>query len=79
MSDYDPKLVHLPGTALSPEVVLHRTLQKLEHIESVVVMIKWKKETFDADWSVQKTTDLTAQALLLTDLAIRNMKEGPTL
>lgn len=79
MSDYDPKLVHLPGTALSPEVVLHRTLQKLEHIESVVVMIAWKGGKFDADWSVQKTTDLTAQALLLTDLAIRNMKEGPTL
>ena len=65
MSEYEPKLVHLPGTKLTPEVVLHRTLAKLDHIASVVVVIQWKDETFDTDWSQQKLSALCMGSMLL--------------
>ena len=58
MGDYVPKIVHLPGTELTPEVVLHRTLGKLEHIKAVVVIIQWKNESFDSDWSMMKVSEL---------------------
>lgn len=59
MSDYVPKLVHLPGTELSPEVVIHRTLNKLEHIKAVAVVILWKNGESDVDWSQMKLSELT--------------------
>jgi len=58
MTDYVPKMVHLPGTKLTPEVVLHRTLQKLEHIKAVTVMIQWNDDSYDADWSQMKVSEL---------------------
>jgi hypothetical protein len=36
---YDPKLVHLPGTKLTPQVTLQRTLDKLPRIKAVVPVI----------------------------------------
>ena len=33
MAEYDPPLVHLPGTVLTPEVVLHRTLNKVHRMQ----------------------------------------------
>lgn len=55
---YHPKLVHLPGTQLTPEVVLHRTLNKLEHIQNVTLIIEWQDGTMDVDWSQQKVSTL---------------------
>jgi hypothetical protein len=55
---YVPTLVHLPGTRLSPEVVLHRTLDKLGHIDGVVG-ITWRDGTTDIDWSQMKLSDLS--------------------
>jgi len=31
---YEPKLVHLPGTKLTPQVTLQRTLDKLPRIKA---------------------------------------------
>ncbi len=47
------KIIHLEGTELSPEVVLHRTIEKLDHIKSVYVLIEWDDESVDCDWSTQ--------------------------
>ncbi len=58
MSDYVPKLVHLPGTELSPEFVLHRTLNKLNHIQAVAVVILWKNGESDTDWSQMNLSEL---------------------
>jgi len=62
MADYDSKLVHLPGSKLTPEVVLHRTLNKLEHIKAIVVVIQWNDESYDLDWSQMKTSELVMGA-----------------
>lgn len=75
MSEYQPKLVHLPGTRLSPEVVLHRTLAKIEHIKAVAVVIQWQDDSFEADWSALKISELCMAALLFTD-AVRKVATG---
>lgn len=52
MSDNDyRKLRHLPGTRLTPEVVLHRTLNKVDRIKAVAIVIQWDDDSMDTDWS----------------------------
>jgi hypothetical protein len=63
---YDPPLVHMPGTKLAPSVVLHRTLNKIDRIKSVVVVIQWDDDTYDVDWSSQKVSDLAFGNVILT-------------
>lgn len=62
---YEPKLVHLPGSKLTPEVVLHRTLNKIDHIKAVLVVIQWNDESFSSDWSQMKTSELVMGAGLM--------------
>lgn len=66
---YTPPLVHLPGTKLSPEVVLHRTLNKLKRIKNVVVIIQWDDDSMDIDWSEMKASELAMASLLLSQQA----------
>lgn len=63
--DYEPKLVHLPGTRLTPEVVLHRTLNKLDQIKSVIVIIQWDDESHEIDWSQQPTSAMCTSVVAL--------------
>ena len=55
---YKPKLVHLPGSRLTPEVVLHRTLNKVDRIKAVAVIILWDDDSYDTDWSNMKLSEL---------------------
>lgn len=73
---YSPRVVHLPGTRLTPDVVLHRTLGKIGRIKSVTIVIQWDDDTFDIDWSQQKTSELCMGALLLQDEAIKIARGG---
>lgn len=63
---WEPKIIHLPGTELTPEVVLHRTLTKKERIQAVTVVILWDDGTYDVDWSRQELRDLAMGAMTLT-------------
>lgn len=66
MSDRDHrKLRHLPGTRLTPEVVLHRTLNKIDRIKGVVVVIQWDDDSMDVDWS-----QMTVSALHMAGYAV---------
>jgi len=70
---------HLPGTKLSPEVVLHRTLQKIEDIQSVIVLIAWKDDpdrTWSADWSLMKKSDFAAAAMVLHWFVMQELGQG---
>jgi hypothetical protein len=62
---YNPPLVHLPGTNLTPEVVLHRTLNKKQYIKAVVIAIVWEDETVSLDWSTMNNGDMALAALAL--------------
>lgn len=69
---YEPKLVQLPGTPPSAETILHRTLNNIEHIESVTVVIKWKADaSFEIDWSSMTKSDLYMAARVLDAVAVR--------
>lgn len=67
---YEPKLLHLPGTKLTPEVVLHRTINKLDSIKAVFVVIQWHDETYDCDWSQMKVSEL-CMAEKIMDATVR--------
>lgn len=70
----DQKIVHLRGTPLTPDVVLHRTLQDVKKISAIAVVIKWDDDTYDVDWSRMTTSDLCMASMVLSDLATRVMR-----
>lgn len=76
MSEYVPKLVHLPGTAVSPQFVLHRTLDKLEHIKAVVVIIQWNNDEFATNWSQMRISELCMASMHLDELTRKTMFSG---
>lgn len=73
MNDYIPRLVHLPGTTLTPEVVLHRTLNKLPDIKAIAIVIQWNDDTFDTDWSQMRVSEICMAAMTLDDDAKKIM------
>ena len=78
MSEYNPRLVHLPNTKLTPEVVLHRTLNKLDNIKAVAIVIQWNDDTFDCDWSQMRVSELCMASLSFQDDVMKTMKGEPT-
>lgn len=78
MEDRPRTVVHLPGTRLTPEVLLHRTLQKVGRIKAVAVVIHWDDDSFDTDWSSMKVSELCMASLMLTDVATRTAKGDDT-
>ena len=76
MSDeFVPKLVHLPGTGLSPQVVLHRTLDRLDRIKAVAIIIQWDDDSFDSDWSQMRVSELCMAAMSFDD-EVRDTMRG---
>ena len=73
---YEPTLIHLPGTKLTPEVVLHRTLNKIDRIKSVAIVICWDDDTYDTDWSQQQLNVLCTGALVLQHKAMEALVGG---
>jgi hypothetical protein len=61
----------LPGARLSPEVTLHRVLDRIDRIKSVIVVIQEDDDRYDLDWSQQQLRDLTMGAVVLMDEATR--------
>ena len=57
------KIVHLPSTELTPEVVLARTLEKSQRIKSVAVLIEWMGDEqadggVSCDWSQMRMREI---------------------
>jgi len=76
--EYIPPLVSFPGAPLTPEVVLHRTLNKLEHIKGVTVIIQWKAdESFSVDWSTMNKSELYMSARVLDQTAVESARSDP--
>lgn len=72
--DYHPKIVSLPGVRVSPEVVLHRTLGKLDRIKAVTIVIQWDDDTMECDWSTMKTSELCMSSFVLQAQADRELR-----
>lgn len=77
MSDFlrERKIAHLPGTKLSPEVVLARTQEKLPRIKAVLVVIQWDDETMSVDWSAIPLSGLCMASRML-DRAVDEALSG---
>lgn len=76
--DVERKIIHLPGTTLTPEVLLHRTLQKVSRIKAVALVIQWDDDSFDTDWSSMKSSELCMASLVLSHTATKvAMGEDP--
>lgn len=65
----EQKIIHMPGTVLTAEVCLHRTLTKIDHIKAVTIVIQWDDDTFDVDWSSMKSSALAMAALMIQKTA----------
>lgn len=70
---YGPKIAVFPGSKVSAEVVLHRTLNKTKRIKSVAVVIQWDDDTMSADWSSMKRSELLMAATVLQHTAEREI------
>ena len=75
MADYVPKLVQLPGTAVSPQLVLHRTLDKLAHIKAVTIIIQWNNDEYATDWSQMRVSELCMVSMHLNEQVKKTMFE----
>lgn len=73
--EYTPKLAYLPSAVHSPHIVLSRTLDKVEHIQAVAVVIMWKNGEFATDWSQMKVSELCMSGVAL-DEAVRRTFRG---
>ena len=74
MSDYVPRLVHLPGTTLTPQVVLHRTLDKLAHIKAITIVIQWDNDEYATDWSQMRVSELCMVSMHLEEQCRKTMR-----
>lgn len=72
MADYVPKIRIFPGSRVSPEVLLHRTLDKVKRIKAVTAIIQWDDDTYSCDWSSMKVSELCMAEKIL---AIEVFKE----
>ena len=59
------KLVPLRLTDTSPQVTLERTLDKVQRIKAVAIVIQWDDETYDCDWSTMKASELCLASMVL--------------
>lgn len=71
-------LHHFPGTKVTPELVLHRTLEKVPRIKGVVVAIIWDDGSINADWSSMKSSELLMAARVMSIKADRELMAGET-
>lgn len=70
---FERKIIHMPGTRLTPEVVLHRTLTKTARIKAVAVVIQWDDDSFECDWSSMMVSDLCMGAMALDEEARKEL------
>lgn len=70
---FERKIIHLPGTRLTPEVVLHRTLTKTAHIKAVAVVIQWNDDSFECDWSSYKLSDLCMGSMVFNETVRKHL------
>lgn len=69
------KLIHLPGTRLTPEVVLRQCLARVKDIKSVIIICQDNEDFYDCLWSQMKLSELSF-AVMTLDEDFRRMMRG---
>lgn len=78
--DFIKKIFRLPTARLSPDTVLHSTIEMLPRIKAVAVVILWDDDSYDTDWSAMSVKELCTGARLLsleTDRALQGGYPAP--
>ena len=65
------RLVPLRPIDTTARVVLERTLDKIDSIDDVIVVVRWKDGTVDCDWSNMKKSDFAFSAMAVHEQARR--------
>lgn len=65
-------IVRLPGTKLTPKVLLAQTLEDADIIESVVIITKWKDGEISVAWSRQEQEEV-ALAIQYLEMKLRKV------
>ena len=60
------KIAALPNTKISPQTLLAQVMEDVDNIKSVVVILQYKDESFDALWSAMSSSQLCLASFALT-------------
>ena len=69
-------IIHQLGDKTSPLIVLHRTLEKIDDIESLAIVIKKKNGDMQVDWSTLAISTMCMMATALDIMTRREMEES---
>lgn len=69
------KLVHLPTTKLTPKVMLHQLLQRVDELETMVIVYQ-TKDGFFATWTECSNAELCMSSKLLDAQVGQTLLEG---
>ena len=69
-------LTHLPGTRLTPEVLLHTALDNCQAIKAVAIVVIMDDDTLECDWSQMTVAELCMAAKML-DIAMIEVLNKP--
>jgi hypothetical protein len=67
-------VVTMPGVRMSPQTALHNILDKVDEVESVVIVTSYKDGDIVTSWSNMPTGDLCMASLVLQDYATRVLR-----
>ena len=67
------KLSRLPGTGLSPEVLLYQILEDRDEIKAVTVIVEWKDTKRSIAWSDMKLSETCMSLKVLDDAISREL------
>ncbi len=62
----ESKLVHFPGSEIAPKTALIHALERVDDLESVIIIAKFKNQTSDIWWSTQLVQELALAAAFLS-------------
>ena len=67
-----PKIARMPGTRLSPEVLLRNMLEDIDQVKSIALVIEWEDDTFQVCNSAMPHTKCVAMGAFMA----RKMMDG---
>ena len=69
------KLSRIPGTGLSPEVLLHQILEDKDDIKAVVIVVEWKDGVRSVAWSDMRVSETCMSSKVLDDAVSRELSK----
>ena len=65
----------LPNIPSTPLYFLHKLLESVDQIESIVAVIKWDNKTYQCCWTSQELSSLAMSSVCAQDMIRREIVE----